>query len=477
MLTKEGDSQMQLTNKMALLALGFAGLFWWLAALSMNANHAWADKPAEQPSPIKLKEICSFEKKDGDDPERFLSVVFAPEGGQRVYTTSFAPKQLKAYLRCWDIAKRQLLWERTVAEGRDFSHPLFQLTIEPKHGRWLAFNDYEKIQVWEARDFDDQRGLQLVAGRKHGDIQVPIPKGMTDRSVHAVRFAPDGKTLAAVYAGPRIMHWGLWHILMPTDPPKAMYGFSPLRRDEGIKAWDETCNELRCLAFAEASPARPNQPILGRAGNDWVLAVAGNYQRIAFWDLATDKKVRHWEIGVPENKNNNFLNNFIVFDLEPMRVSDKRFWVSAHGSGEAMFYTYGRAVRFVFQDGQSEGFAQVWSDGGAKIARCSHQGAVVAVAVAPNDMWFVTAEFCKAWKLVSPKEAEKLPIPRRGKWVDMFDLPSRIYIWDTSGRKLAVGEGHTMGVTDVAVSPDGKLIASCSADGTLRLWEVPEELR
>jgi WD40 repeat protein len=56
-------------------------------------------------------------------------------------------------------------------------------------------------------------------------------------------------------------------------------------------------------------------------------------------------------------------------------------------------------------------------------------------------------------------------------------LDSTVRVWDAeTGRELRKCEGHTGAVLSVTFFPDGKRIASASADGSARIWRAPADL-
>ncbi|MCS7017214.1 MAG: hypothetical protein NZM42_14000 [Gemmatales bacterium] len=435
---------------------------------------------------VKLKEVHQFVQKDGDKPERFLSVKFSPDG-KRLYATSLAPQARKVYLRAWNLDDRKLAWQQTIAT-EDKENPmldsrlkLFQVDVSPG-GSYVLVNDWGRVQLWAGRNLvskglHDKEVVIHREGELAFELKVEVP-AINERHigwVSAARFLQsDGiQLLAAFGSPPRLRHW--WQISSLSLPPRPGF-MNELDAKKESQTAAEFSGLLKGSRVTCLAPHPTDSHLVGLAGGNLIW----------IWNWKTAKVERRWEIydhTKPLTEKGSFIayegvgQVVRVYDLEGTFSSGELRWVSAHGDNGAPFAPSGRIPTWNVNVGgnlpwQSEGFVEIWNREGKKLHRCVHQGAVVSVACAKTAPWLVSAEFRKQVKLVAIDQTPGPP--ERPVILEYLDLPSCIYVWDLDGKLLALGEGHQAGITDVAIAPSDDLIASCGIGGTVRLWEAPK---
>jgi RNA polymerase sigma factor (sigma-70 family) len=403
---------------LALLTVGLAGLSVGLAARRQEAAKLAASAP-EAPVvgagvPWRLSEARPPAAAADEDPlpqgararlgsQRFAyggtihALAVSPDGG-----TVVGVGQGNA-LVFWEAAtgKRQL-----IIPGRDVPLQFYAVDFSPDGADVVVGDSRGRavvIDAWKANN----TGSAMACDERHGG------------NVEAVRFAPDGRTVASAGADGVVRLWApgtgtVLQTLAGHRGPVHALAFAPdgkllasAGEDGTLRLWGLTPGAVRRTSYAHKGPVRA----LAFSTDGKVLATAGTDRRVILWRPDTGLASGEYNLGT-------------VAPLALAFADEKRLAVAAEAGAVRLYDVLANKLL-----GDYRGL----------------QWAVNAVAV-----------------------------PRDGGKLVAGGQDGAFLRWDVASGQAdePATPGHRGAVWGVAVSADGQVIASGGMDGTVRLWSV-----
>jgi WD40 repeat protein/uncharacterized caspase-like protein len=257
--------------------------------------------------------------------------------------------------------------------------------------------------------------------------------------VERLSFSPDGRLLVAIYMNPQT----------PGKIPSLQ---------SQVKIWDVTSgHELHSLEVG-STPSKAGFSSDGRG-----LATVGTQGEVALWDVASGSRLRNLTSS-PMGNLGSLPNPGSLPNLGSLpkpgqagsmptmpNMADMTAMIT-NVLGTMTAGTMGRSVTSV---------------------AFTPDGRIVATGGVESKSNLDTTLMSGSIGQKPTKNSKKPPDPQDVLKNIKIETVGQVLLWDTTtGQQVGAIKGHGKGVTDVAFSRDGKLLASSSTDNTIKIWDM-----